>query len=306
MESNQSASRAARRFLADRVRDDWDWPHLPEYWSASDEEVRGATEFRERYYGSESSSEPETDGDASAAAAANPYKFDSPDSIGLALESKAERRKRKRRMAMQSEMVWNEGLTCFVKRRDVWTGAEAVKKYSAGRVAKGEGGAMSQEERPDSATATTSSDPAASNDATSTASEPLDAEPRVPLAPPLLPDNSIRTSISPKIYSDIYNKIVVSSRTPSVPINLSDMTRALVQGWKDNGEWPPKVGPLDPLAGRKKGTVVGVKMDKGAVLHGDKFLAHHPHIKKGMDSVKHIFHLDGQHPHEHGAAENHG
>ncbi|KAF2470614.1 uncharacterized protein BDR25DRAFT_225070 [Lindgomyces ingoldianus] len=264
METNQSASRAARRFLVDRVRDDWDWPNAPECWSASDEEVRGVSEFRERYYGTTSSSEPDSETDAT-----NPYKFDSPDSIGAALESKAEARKRKRRMAIESEMAWNEGLSCFVVRRDVWTGAAAVRRYGTNRATRG-------------------------SNAT---------DPRVPLATPMLANNSIRNSITPKIYSDIYNKIVVSSRTPSVPINLSDMTRALVQGWKDNGEWPPKAGPLDPLAGRKRAAIVGVKMDKG-VLHTEEFLSHHPHVKKGMDSVKRMLHLNGHH-HEHGAPENH-
>lgn len=47
------------------------------------------------------------------------------------------------------------------------------------------------------------------------------------------------------MYPEIYNKIILQSRTPSVPINLLTLLRALVQGWKDDGEWPPKPGVLE-------------------------------------------------------------
>ena len=32
------------------------------------------------------------------------------------------------------------------------------------------------------------------------------------------------------------------------------MVRALVQGWKDDGEWPPKQAPPEKSIGRKKGS----------------------------------------------------
>ncbi|KAF2708447.1 hypothetical protein K504DRAFT_382120 [Pleomassaria siparia CBS 279.74] len=274
MENNQSASRAARRFLSDRVRKDWDWPNMPDCWSASDEEVRGISEFRERYYGSSSSDhEPESDTE-------DPYKFDSPDSIGDAVERKLQARKRRKRRLLEQEAQSNPGLANFVAQRDAWTGAAAVRKYGTQRPAK--------------------SAPTEEGDDTITANAL--AEPLIPVAPPLLQGNSIRSSITPKVYPDIYTKIVMSSRTPLVPINLADMTKALVQGWKDNGEWPPKAGPLDPLVGRKR-ALASVKMD-----HGDgQFLAHHPHVKKGMDSVKRILHLNGNgHGPEHGAVGNNG
>ncbi|KAF1999135.1 hypothetical protein P154DRAFT_494192 [Amniculicola lignicola CBS 123094] len=278
MENNQSAARAARRFLTDRVRSDWEWPNTPECLSASDEELRDVGEFRERYFGTTT---PEPESDEEAASAANPYKFDSPDSIATALESKTESRKRKRRTALQEEITWNEGMKLFLARRDAWTGAAAVAKYGTQR-----------RERTGSADGNgTDGDHAAAQ---------VDVEPLIPVAPHLLPDNAIRKSISAKTYPDIYSKIVVSSRTPSVPINLADMTKALVQGWKDSGEWPPKAGPLDPLVGRKKAAVVGLKLEHGE----EPFLAHHPHMKKGVDSVRRILHLDGHH-HEHDAVGNH-
>ncbi|KAH7117127.1 hypothetical protein B0J11DRAFT_109703 [Dendryphion nanum] len=296
MDNNLAAQRAARRFLTERVRSDWDWPKIPECWSASDEEVRGITEFRERFYGdSATESEPETYQEQNI----SPYKFDSPDSVGDAVELKSQNRKRRRWLAVEHEMEWNKGLACFVERRDVWTGAAAVKKYGTNRPSKGE----REKQQP---TLDTPSDGPINNIVNSpeakdelapqkhtSASNDTHYESRVPVAQPLLADNPIRKSVMPKTYPDLYSKIVVSGRTPAVPINLSDMTRAMVVGWKESGEWPPKAAPLDPLAGRKKVDAVNGTNGEG------QFLSHHPHMKRGMDSVKRIFHLNGHH-HEHG------
>lgn len=294
MESNQTAVREARRFLAERVRDDWDWPNTLHPWSDSNEEVRGVTEFRERYYGTTSGSEAETEPETNAGI--DPYKFDSPDSIAVAVESKLEDRKRKRRTMLEEEMSWNEGVACFVQRRDAWTGATAVKKYNMNKRistisplgTKISNGITNSEE----------SSHDGSNITLSTSQFTQDLESLTPIARPFLPHNPIRDSISPKTYPEIYSKVVISSRSPSVPINLTDMTRALVQGWKENGEWPPRAGPLDPLAGRRKGAMGAAKRGKDdeTKAHGEEaFLVHHPHMKKGMESVKRIFRLSGGH-----------
>jgi hypothetical protein len=42
------------------------------------------------------------------------------------------------------------------------------------------------------------------------------------------------------MYSSLYDKVVVQSLQPSCPVNLADMMRACVVGWKRDGEWPPK------------------------------------------------------------------
>ena len=287
MENNQSAARAARRFLDERVRIDWDFPNTPDFWSASDEEVRGVAEFRERFYGD---SEEEESGNE---VAADPYKFDSPESIGDALGQKEWGRKRQRRDALKEEMKENEGLRLWVQRRDAWTGVAAVNKYGTQRPAKV---APTTNGESSSTTSTTrsSSDASASMDIDPPPSLPhpnarSSEEPLVPVAHPLLPDNTIRQSISPKAYPDIYSKIVLSSRTPAVPINLADVTKALVKGWQEHGEWPPKAQPLDSLAGKKR-ALVSPRMDSGA----EPFLSHHPHLQKGVDSVKRIFHFNGQ------------
>jgi hypothetical protein len=281
MENNQSAARQAKRFLDDRLRNDWAYPNLPPPWSASDEEVRDAHDFRERYYGESESSDSSNDEDN-----VGPYKFDSPESIGDSVAHTRDARKRRRRERLQQEMRENEGLRIWVERRDLWTGAASVKKYGTRK-------------RPRSAS-TTAGDSSeehttpAESESLSVASATQDTFDIVPVAPPLLASNPIRASITPKAYQDIFQKIVVSARTPSVPINLAHMTKALVQGWKDSDEWPPRAMPLDPLAGRKRG-ITGA----AANAHHAGFIGRHPHLEKSVDSVKRIFHMNSQNSHEH-------
>lgn len=79
----------------------------------------------------------------------------------------------------------------------------------------------------------------------------------LPIPPPLLPPaNPMRASISPALYTSIYEKVVVHSLQPSCPINLSDMLRACVAGWKRDGEWPPRPAVPQPAA------IVAVKRHK--------------------------------------------
>ncbi|KAI4094229.1 MAG: hypothetical protein LQ344_002308 [Seirophora lacunosa] len=90
----------------------------------------------------------------------------------------------------------------------------------------------------------------------------------VPLAPPLLsptthPDLA---EITPAIYPAIYSKCVVQGLAPSFPINLKDVVRCLVQGWKDDGEWPPKPtvpekGSTVPKRDILKDKMRGLKVD---------------------------------------------
>jgi hypothetical protein len=276
MESNQTAARAAKRFLEDRVRNDWAYPNVPQAWSASDEEVRNAQDFRERYYGESESSDSNNEEEA------GPYKFDSPESIGDAVAQTREARRRRRRERIEAEMQENEGLRIWVERRDLWTGATSVKRYGSRRRSDSTPPAAegpSEEKKMPSLSRPRSSH-----------SVVLDTFDIVPVAPRLLDTNPIRASITPKAYSDIFQKIVVSSRTPSVPINLADMTKALVQGWKECDEWPPRAGLVDPLIGKKRGIT-------GAAMNGNHggFMERHPHLEKGVDSVKRILHLNGNH-----------
>lgn len=291
MENNQSAARQAKRFLDDRIRVDWTYPVLPPAWSASDEEVRDARDFRERYYADSESGDSNNGVDVEDQRV-SPYKFDSPDSIGDVVAQTRGARKRRWRERLEREMRENEGLRLWVDRRDGWTGAASVHKYG-----------MKASTRSMSPAAADSSE----EQATPSGSESLsldsvnpDALDIVPVAPFLLATNPIRASITPKAYSDIFQKIVVSSRTPSVPINLADMTKALVQGWKDTDEWPPRAGIIDPLAGKRRGLT-------SAAVHNHQagFIGRHPHLEKSVDSVKRILHLNGNQDHEHIDAKKH-
>jgi hypothetical protein len=70
--------------------------------------------------------------------------------------------------------------------------------------------------------------------------EELD-EPLIPVAPPFISDdNPVRATIMPSIYPSIYTKVVVQGMTPTMPVNLAHLTKAMVQGWKSDGQWPPK------------------------------------------------------------------
>jgi hypothetical protein len=61
------------------------------------------------------------------------------------------------------------------------------------------------------------------------------------VAPPFISDeNPVRATINPAIYPSIYSKVVVQGMTPTVPVNLAHLTKAMVQGWKSDGQWPPK------------------------------------------------------------------
>jgi hypothetical protein len=282
MENNLTAARASRRFLEERLRNDWQYPDVPAFWSASDEEVRDAVDFRERYYGESESgdSDNEDQGDG-------PYKFDNPDSIAHAVASTREARRKRRRERMEREMKENEGLRIWVERRDMWTGAASVKKYGTNR----------QRHRPISAEGYSSEEHAATptgSESQSLDSATQDTSDLVPVAPRLLDKNPIRASISPKTYRDIYQKIVVSSRTPSVPINLADMTKCLVQGWKDSDEWPPRSGAVDPLAGKKR-TITGTASNG----HHTGFIHRHPHLEKSVDGLKKVLHLNAHHDQDH-------
>jgi hypothetical protein len=284
MENNLTAARASRRFLEERLRNDWQYPDVPAIWSASDEEVRDAVEFRERYYGESESgdSDNEDEGDG-------PYKFDNPDSIAVAVASTRDARRKRRRERMEREMKENEGLRIWVERRDTWTGATSVKKYGTSR--------QRQPDRSTSAEGYSSEEHAptpSGSESQSLHSAPQDTSDLVPVAPRLLDENPIRASITPKTYRDIYQKIVVSSRTPSVPINLADMTKALVQGWKDSDEWPPRAGAVDPLAGKKRPST-------GTASNGHQagFIHRHPHLEKSVDGMKKILHLNAHHEHAH-------
>jgi hypothetical protein len=90
----------------------------------------------------------------------------------------------------------------------------------------------------------------------------------IPVVEPLLPSsNPVRSSITPAIYSSIYSKVVVQGLTPTVPINLADVTKAMVEGWKSDGQWPPK--PTMPVPGSD---VPARRKGKAAAAHNNTLI----------------------------------
>lgn len=267
------------------------------------------------------------------------YRFDSPDAVGGMLEEQAQRRKRKRRKMLEEEMRYNTGMRCFIERRNAWT---AAKRRSGDKnrttmekeLKKDRDDASDTESADDlsiAETATSANDPDAIDPsrfhpsnlvgpgpANRASNEPAyglpifegvlpDADPLIPVPPPLVsPDNFLRKSLTPKTYPEIYSKIVLGSRTPTIPINLSDMTHALVQGWKDSGEWPPRSSALEPaMAGRRSRATAKLEAVIGLDGHeqvqqsngiGEGLFAHHPHFRRGVEGMKRVLRLSS---HEH-------
>ncbi|KAL9468888.1 hypothetical protein ACSS6W_010582 [Trichoderma asperelloides] len=197
-----------------------------------------------------------------------------------ALEKKARRRK-----AAREEMAWNEGLACFQARRDAWTGAKTARvrskpiasppvsprsrRFFFRRSISGSPPSLSlikSNSHADSRSGTASDASSlvrddkdlskqGSKDSDQTSDRLFPVETLLPIPHPILPPtNGFRASITPAIYLSLYDKVILNSLQPSCPINLSDMIRSCVMGWKRDGEWPPKPSGPEPTiaAGRRK------------------------------------------------------
>lgn len=320
MEGDRSAAREARRQLAVRVRTNWTWPNPP---SPPSSPSLSSAELRPRFYASSASeldveSAPHTDPD--------PYQFDSPEKVGEVVGRREDARRRRRRKAFLEEVEWNEGLRYWAERRDAWTGVVRAREHqrvkSARETEKADGGAGEKRKESElsdvmehvrlgagaggadgdySSSTTKSTLPSSISDVDADSDRHSDAGPSpppsdhdglVPVAPPILPPtHPIRAAISPRTYPEIFDKVVSAGRTPSVPINLSDMVAALVAGWKRADEWPPRARPPDPLVGRRRKPPMKLGGPEG------EFLAHHPHVKKGVEGVKKVFRLSGSGSH---------
>lgn len=227
-------------------------------------------DWRERYYGDSDSDVDEAEAATSRGKSkAEPsYLFEGPDSVGEQLSDRALMRKRKRQKLLAEEMTWNDGLQHFISRRDLWTGAKTTSqiqlmrssKSAVSSAAEAYNASVSSSPRSSTSmqsdlthtsrpsTATTSPDPAALS-----MKEQLPAlDLMMPVMSQLLTAHPVRKKIGPSMYSEIYAKIILQARTAAVPINLLSLTRALVHGWKADGEWPPRPSAPEPSITRKK------------------------------------------------------
>jgi len=241
--NRNSIVRETNRDIRTHLRDDWDWP----LHTSSQNRIERNTPWRKRE-SSPSSPEPES---------SDPYKYDTPDSVAEMREG----RKRKRKERFVEELAWNEGLKTFVQRRNTWTGGGFSSTASIG-LSEDIGPLTVSSEAPASPLAGPENSMQAQYSSSKTTPPGLPTSPSsateiVPLPAPIISaSNPIRANITPAAYRNIYNKVVVQGITPKIPINLADMTTAITEGWKANGEWPPavKVAEVVPIARRKKGT----------------------------------------------------
>ena len=252
------------------------------------------------------------------------YRFGSPDAVGTALFS----RKRRRANRLSRELANNPGLAVWHARRNAWTGAvdvrvsaptqagsldvppaaagptretspalatlrrlevDALRAHSAESAAAPKSPALAGdtgEEKYPRTSLSGADDP----------SNPLQTT-VTPLAPPILPpSHPARAGITPAAYLTIYARCVHDGVPPRVPVNLADMSRALVQGWQDEGEWPPRPSRagLEPLAGtgrrkgRKREEGVEFVMDDelDALKREEKRLSGSGLVGRGMGKVK--------------------
>ncbi|KLO80662.1 atrophin-1 [Fusarium fujikuroi] len=214
----------------------------------------------------------------------SPFRFDNPNNVGSTVQAVVQGKRAKRRRAVRKEMEWNEGLACFEARRNAWTGARTVRvrakpatppavsplsprrfffrrSMSTSPPASTIASTLPPQvsDASDNSSLTRSDELRNARSKDTTPSTPPDSrnypvEVLLPLPPPLLPPNNpLRASITPSVYLSLYDKVIIHSLQPSCPINLSDMLRACVTGWKRDGEWPPRptMAPA-PVAKKKK------------------------------------------------------
>lgn len=229
------------------------------------------------------------------------YRFETPDAVGSTVKATELARSAKRRRDARAEMEWNTGLACFTARRDAWTGAKVVrvrpkpvestptspttKRLSFWRLSSSSSPSSPTDSPAESTVGTVPLSPSGtrtSGDTTAVSS--VDTDPRdprdlrtkedtsgypvqtlLPTPPPLLPAaNPMRASISPANYGAIYDKIIINALTPACPINLADMLRACVVGWKRDGEWPPRAADVPPVVALRKKKRKDSTTEKGA------------------------------------------
>lgn len=259
---------AIKRLLAGKIKEDWSWtwpregdePGTPVVNRSQEILVEEDWQEREEWISNASESEDETGATigtlsvVDASTSNDPFRFDSPDGVGDTLRKTADDRKARRRRRLQEEMRVNDGLSCFTHRRNAWTCARHVRRIA--RTSLNTTPLKRTLSRPTSKPSPTTPKPCvpAQED------DILDLITEVRIAPPILPpDTPMRKGINERAYVTIYDKIVLQSQTPFCPINLSVITKSCVEGWKRDGEWPPKSGEMEAVIASVKKTGLGLE-----------------------------------------------
>ena len=314
---------AVRRYLAERVKNDWEWqwprseegPSIsrpgsptPDPGGDSTDTAYGVAEeqWKERDEWLSNTSEgegpiPSADTGPrhdSPAARDDAFCFGSPESMGSSIRKHEAERKRRRKRRLAEEMAYNDGMRCFVERRDAWTGARHVipspdngltrprtKRGSIYSLLPGKSSLTDVEPESDAGLTRTrtkrsslysilpgrASVPAETIETEREVDPELDRATEIPIAAPIIPiANAMRASITPSAYNTIYDKVILQGQTPSCPMNLKDVTRSCVQGWKRDGEWPPKSSELPKKKGRRLSFVSLFSQEKNDDREGEK------------------------------------
>jgi len=263
---------AIKRILAGKIREDWSWtwpredsePRTPIVNRSQESLVEEDWIEREEWVSNVSESEDEsgaTIGTPKIVDASNtkdPFLFDSPDGVGDTLRKTAEDRGARRRRRLQEEMRINDGLSCFTHRRNAWTCARHVRRIP--RSSSTTTSLKRTSSRP-----TSKPSPAAPTPSLPTAEDDfLDLTTEIRIAPPILPpETPMRKGINERAYATIYDKVILQSQTPFCPINLSVVTKSCVEGWKRDGEWPPKPGEMETVITSVKKAGLGPEAGPG-------------------------------------------
>ena len=230
IESDKVPAKKATYLIQQYVRDDWQWPDPPSPVDARSINGKapealareGNTVYREREVGEDFDQicSPSLDADDKARSfegAGQAYKdlqsVSSMDITDLILDDP--------RAVMDHEL----GISVFEARRDAWTGAVRISAP---------GDRKENLRSPISHQDTRDPDKIGSiGDCFSETSQIL-----LPVPPCWLPDYETRVhSRREENYADIYTKFVASSTKANLPINLRDVVRSCVVGWKLDGTW---------------------------------------------------------------------
>lgn len=204
-------------------------------------------------------------------------------------QSEAEKRKVRRRRRELQEMEYNDGMKCFTHRRNAWTGARHVPR-TAKVVAEVQSEddlkrTVTRESRRSSVLARITN--LTSNAPKSPSTAVLSTSPTVTLHPGtvssltprsthdfihnwllliptnlhiLPPETPMRKNVNEKAFGHIYDKVILQSQTPYCPINLSVVVRSCVEGWKRDGEWPPKAAVVAEAEAGMRRVVTGASI----------------------------------------------
>lgn len=285
------STREARRMLQQKTRNDWDYPSAPHpNTPAANGDAKAAVTahvvdtgavketaldfapagWRERAYSDIETTESEAEDSSNGIMnMIKSKRRPPPPPPPVDPDTLAERRQKsmkRRQDRFEEEMTWNVGLAHFSAQRNAWT---AARTRVSGTSPTPEVRTSQDEGAADASVTTSTTIPIAE-----------DAGVYLPIAPRLLPDHPVRARITPSTYSEIYTKVIIGGRTPTVPINLQDCTNALIHGWKEEGNWPPKTAEPEPSATRKK---EGNTATTTATATGSP--GRHPHLRAGVHAV---------------------